>query len=213
MSQSAPDPVMLEEERQPWERLPGESSRAYGMFTEYRLMGPGRSLAKLVQKLGKKRGYKSQLEEWSKKYDWVSRCQAYDDHEAREREEQLEKIRRSAVRSYTGHTQRMLSALDQEIRNRLYTRQGDQLVLNRSALRDLSLKDLMDYMREYILLEREVLGLNVSRFETTSRNLDVVVGEVREFEKRLNSPEAIHTINKLIMDVFETSGAEGSGKD
>jgi len=62
-----------------WERLPGESSRAYSVFCEYMNLGPYRSLDKLKQKLHKSIT-KSVLARWSVKYKWVERASAYDDY-------------------------------------------------------------------------------------------------------------------------------------
>ena len=61
-----------------WEKLADETSLAYEWFCRYRDMGLERSHANLVQLYGKKKSYKSQLQVWSKKYNWTWRAQAYD---------------------------------------------------------------------------------------------------------------------------------------
>lgn len=58
-----------------WERQPGETARAFEAFTVYRDMGADRSLRKAAQKLGKN---STTISEWSVKYEWVSRCAAWD---------------------------------------------------------------------------------------------------------------------------------------
>ncbi|MCL6611189.1 MAG: hypothetical protein K6T66_06590 [Peptococcaceae bacterium] len=81
-----------------WERQPGESSKAYAAFCVYRDLGPERSLEKALQNLSKKRA-KWQLWQWSSKYNWVARCQAYDDYiERRKREEKERAILEMAER-------------------------------------------------------------------------------------------------------------------
>jgi len=60
-----------------WERQNNESSKAYAAFCVYRDLGPERSLEKVRQNLDKPRTRKW-LGEWSVKYNWVERAQAYD---------------------------------------------------------------------------------------------------------------------------------------
>ncbi len=64
----------------PWHRLHQESDIAFGAFTIYRDMGCVRSLAKTAKALGKKKHYTSQLEKWSKRYEWVRRSLIYDEY-------------------------------------------------------------------------------------------------------------------------------------
>lgn len=52
-------------------RLPDESARAYAARVDYVTAGPGRSLEKLQQKIGKNTSYVRQLSEWSSRYGWV----------------------------------------------------------------------------------------------------------------------------------------------
>lgn len=81
-----------------WERQPGESSRAYAAFCIYRDLGPERSLEKVRQMLDKPRTRKW-LGEWSVKYKWVERAQAYDDYiEQKKRKEQEKAILEMAER-------------------------------------------------------------------------------------------------------------------
>ncbi|MGZ4924285.1 MAG: hypothetical protein ACXV5H_10085 [Halobacteriota archaeon] len=71
-----------------WERLPGESAKAYDAFRCYRDMGPKRSIAKVARAMGCSTGL---LKRWSSPYRWVARAMRYDDYldkrlrEARER--------------------------------------------------------------------------------------------------------------------------------
>ncbi len=63
-------------------RLPEESARAYAARVEYITAGPGRSLEKLQQKIGKNTSYVRQLSEWSSRYGWVESARQYDDQVA-----------------------------------------------------------------------------------------------------------------------------------
>lgn len=84
---------MKNEETKPWERQRDpntgklEPLQAYKYFTEYLLMGDNRSLRKLCKKLGKNSGYTRYLEEYSSKYNWQKRVQAYEEQKIQERRE------------------------------------------------------------------------------------------------------------------------------
>ena len=58
-----------------WDRLAGESDKAYSAFRAYLEM-PERSLTKLARKLN--RNGRGQLGNWSAKFNWVERAAAYD---------------------------------------------------------------------------------------------------------------------------------------
>ncbi len=63
--------------KNPWDRIDGETMAAFEAFVIYRDLGPGRSLSKAAQPLAKTAGT---LAEWSAKYSWATRAQAWDDH-------------------------------------------------------------------------------------------------------------------------------------
>jgi hypothetical protein len=59
-----------------WDRLPQESAPAFDAFRAFLEMGPARS----CRKLGKDRKrQRSQILDWSRKYDWQNRARAWDD--------------------------------------------------------------------------------------------------------------------------------------
>jgi hypothetical protein len=62
---------------QPWDRRPGEGTRAHAAFLAYRDAGPARSLATVGQELGRSRGL---LERWSSTWSWVARAARWDEH-------------------------------------------------------------------------------------------------------------------------------------
>lgn len=97
-----------------WERLPGESSRAYSVFCEYRDLGPERSLDKLKQKLNKSRT-KSTLARWSGKYKWVERAKAYDDYIEKKKRREHEK----AILEMAERHAKLAVAFQQRIAQRL----------------------------------------------------------------------------------------------
>jgi hypothetical protein len=75
------------EERLPFEQLPKESTKAFAAFKAYLDMGPQRSLALVGKQLGKS---KNMMEQWSRKFDWVERVQAYNRYVANIEREAIE---------------------------------------------------------------------------------------------------------------------------
>jgi len=70
---------MSDEEKHDWDRQPHETSRSYELFCVYRNLGPERSLAKARESA---EGIPSvaRLKVLSRKWNWVERCQKYDDY-------------------------------------------------------------------------------------------------------------------------------------
>jgi hypothetical protein len=62
----------------PWERLKHEPAKAFNRFTQYRDMGPDRSLSKVAAEDSATNI--RQLGYWSTKWEWVRRAAAWDDH-------------------------------------------------------------------------------------------------------------------------------------
>lgn len=76
-------------EREAWERQTGETQKAFAAFCFYRDMLPHlRSISNAVDdaygiEVERKRAKVRQWQKWSAKYNWVRRCEAWDDHKAR----------------------------------------------------------------------------------------------------------------------------------
>ena len=84
---------MSNEEKHDWDRLTGESSKAYAHFCLYRDMGVSRSLRQMASVPGCT-SIRRQLNRWSSKWRWVERCQKYEDHLEYQDRLQQEKERR-----------------------------------------------------------------------------------------------------------------------
>ena len=82
-----------------WERLQGESTKAYAHFVLYRDMGPERSLRKLAAD-ARTRSKLRQLQHWSSRWNWVERCQNYDDYLDQQARVEQEKERRDMMRRH-----------------------------------------------------------------------------------------------------------------
>lgn len=63
-----------------WMLIDGETRKSHEAFCIYRDMGLDRSLKKVRLQLGRPEGYQRTLELWSRKYQWVLRVRAYDQH-------------------------------------------------------------------------------------------------------------------------------------
>ena len=70
---------MSDEGKHEWDRLTGESSKAYAHFCLYRDMGPERSLRRMAS-VPECSSVRRQLNRWSSRWRWVERSQSYDDH-------------------------------------------------------------------------------------------------------------------------------------
>jgi hypothetical protein len=84
---------MNEDEKRAWDRLPGESSKAYHHFCLYRDMAASRSLRQMAGVPGCT-SVRRQLNRWSSRWQWVERCRQYDEHLEYQLRTQQEKERR-----------------------------------------------------------------------------------------------------------------------
>lgn len=74
-----------------WEKQKGESAQAFEAFKTYRDMGAARSNAKVGRQLGKS---KQLMDQWSKRWMWVARAEAYDMEQDRIERAELAEYRR-----------------------------------------------------------------------------------------------------------------------
>lgn len=147
-----------------WERLPGESSKAYEAFCIYRDLGVDRSIEKTAKSRLKPGSY-SWLRNWSSKYNWVERARAYDDYLEREKRKEQEKAILEMVERHTKEAM----ALQQKALERLKSLDPNEL----------STRDVLNYLMEAMKLER------LSRGEPTEIQapLNVVVRRVYQNER------------------------------
>lgn len=87
-----------------WHKQENETKKAYEWFVKYLEMGADRSIEKLRKASGKTQGYSRHLYEWSRKYNWVARSDAYDLHiieKAREKyDKELISEKAKALKTY-----------------------------------------------------------------------------------------------------------------
>jgi len=151
----------------PWERLPGETSKAYYAFTVYRDMGVRRSLRKAVpivypdatEEDTKRYDVSTppvrQMARWSSAWHWVDRCSAYDRWLENERlYERREAIRQMEHR----HSQIAVRAQVRAIE-----------ALEALQLNDFTAADIIRFITEGAKLERLARGEATSRDEVTGK--------------------------------------------
>lgn len=85
-----------------WERQPGETSKAFYAFTMYRDMGAKRSLTNVARMYNAETNMRGQMARWSRKWRWVERSHAYDNHlDGIAREEKEAVIKKMKARHLT----------------------------------------------------------------------------------------------------------------
>lgn len=105
MTTGAPDP---------WERQPGESSRAYEAFLVYRDMGPRRSQRAVAEKVAKSRQL---IGRWNAENKWVERVRQFEIHEDRILAEERKERRREIGRRHDKLADAFLAKVAQRLKN------------------------------------------------------------------------------------------------
>ncbi len=72
-------------------KAPQESTKAKIACDLYLSMGPDRSMAKVVEQLGRPPGYRRMLETWSSQYHWAERARKYDDEQLKRKQKSHQK--------------------------------------------------------------------------------------------------------------------------
>ena len=91
-------------QRQPWHRLPGESTLAYQRFCAYRDGGPTRTVAGVAEQSGKHPSYLYRL---SRRFDWDGRVLAWDLAQQQQQEADLRRLRQEVARRQLEEVQRL----------------------------------------------------------------------------------------------------------
>ncbi|MFC1705778.1 hypothetical protein ACFL59_03025 [Planctomycetota bacterium] len=126
-----------------WERARGETAKAHQAFLVYRDMGPGRSLAKVAQELGKS---KALMDRWSARWRWVSRVAEWDAHQQRLLRDEQEAARRRMARRHA----RIAVSFQRKVAQRLRALNPNEL----------SPRDLAKWLEVAVKLERQARGLD-----------------------------------------------------
>lgn len=83
------------DEKPIWQRIEGETDKAFDAFCKYRNLGADRSIEKAFQQYqNSTKTVPGYWKEWSAKFDWVERAAAYDEYLLDEHRRELEKRRK-----------------------------------------------------------------------------------------------------------------------
>lgn len=122
----------------PWERLEGESVKAYEAFTTYLNLGAARSQKAVSEELSKSRQL---IGRWSATYKWVERTAAYD-------ADIQQKAHADAVKKARKMSERHISIA-------LKLQEKALAALAETDPKDIDPKNLLAFLREATKLERE----------------------------------------------------------
>jgi len=103
-------------EMQPWEKLDRETSAAYSAFLQYLNLGPGRSVRKAY---ALSRGFEESdkckvsatWQNWSHRFQWTRRAEAFDQYEAKKRFERICEVREIARNKVGEHAAKLIEKL------------------------------------------------------------------------------------------------------
>jgi hypothetical protein len=162
-----------------------ESARALSAYHEYCKMGPGRTLAKLAEKLGRSL---STLEMWSATHSWVERARAYDEDRFRQASDLTVRQEATAYQTIISDllesSQRIAKAMEEEIENlRAANRLGGQAVATiwRTAT-ELKLS-LAKQIEERQTAGQRHLDISLILRQATDHELEVIESLIQRIEQ------------------------------
>ncbi len=183
--------IELADDREAYEQQPRESDKAYHAFRTYLNQARPRVCRRVPEQLGKKAGYLSTVESWSKRFGWRQRARAWDaELDAKGREAELEEVaamRRRHVRVAAS----LVSIGRAELRKLKKLAKTDEG-------RQVAVKDLTKLVEAGIKLERLVRGEpETVTAQTTTHKISV--DETRDsMRKLLSDPSKADAIDKLL---------------
>jgi hypothetical protein len=139
--------------KDPWERQPNESVRAYEAFKIYLDLGAQRSQVKVAEKLDKSSAI---VARWSIRHAWRKRMEAWETEQDRE---WLKERRRSLREANRRHTT-LAKSMTGKIASRLKVLKVEEL----------SPQDLARWLDVAVKIERLGLGLSTSNHEHTGHD-------------------------------------------
>lgn len=187
----------------PWKKLDGETAKSWEAFTVYRDLGPGRSMAKACEELGRPPGYARWMEKWSVKYDWVARAEAFDAWEDEQRVAQRTKAREEARQIFVDAAKLLARRLVKKALGPDFNQLGDGVEYDEehhsvTSAEVMALEKALD--RAGVTVPKEV-DLNVTGIEQRSALADIL----ESLEDK--------TAAELAREYFAAiEGPEGAGK-
>lgn len=178
----------------PWERQEEESPKSFEAFRAYRDMGAGkRSLRKLPELIGRVPDYKSVVERWSIKYNWVERCRAWDDYQDKVGREaalkELEEMKKRHIQQAVGLQTKAL------------------MRLQKLKPEELSAGNVLGFISEAIKIERMARGEPDQILEERRRLSD---DEARAVNQLATDPGFMARLQRAIDEAEGSPDPEGS---
>lgn len=165
---------MDEGHRNPWDRLPNETPKAWQAFLIFRDLGVARTSADVARQLGKSTEL---LRRWKKQWDWERRATAWDQHLAGERDHAWLEAFTAAPEALAEMNRRHVAAV-QEMQQRALLR------LASVDPSDLSVGHAWQYLQEAIRLERLVFAQLPDAPKGEEADQDTVVALLADPETR-----------------------------
>jgi len=188
-------------DRQPWERVSHESSKAYMHFSLYMSMGVTRSLRKLAEDT-RCISKVAQLRRWSVRHGWVQRTQEYDAYQ-----EQLLRLEQEKERRQMAKRHASIAVLGQNLVVSSLQRTVEELTQNPE--KKLSIRDVTHLLDIAVKVERLARGepTEISELEgSAARPLRLTVEEIAR--------EAIENVLGLSSAVTERiEGEDGEAEE
>lgn len=171
----------------PWERRNGEGPKPFAALQAYIAQGPRRSIRSLAQEMGKSA---TLIAQWSSRWDWQVRVQAWDDEQHREA--------REAHRADRVRMEKLNLQLIRLAKNRVVER------LQNIDIAQMGAGDVIRWLEVLVREERKAVGMTaplgeVSDAETLARELLPRYAELAqagdakaaEFVARMGSPDLL----------------------
>ena len=168
-------------DREAWERQPGESGPAFEAFADYRDMGEKRTISAVARQLNKSG---TLCHRWKLKYDWQARADAYDASIAEEARKQAVSERKKMQ--------------DRHIKMSLQLQRKAMEALEKIKPEEMTPKDVKEFLRLATELER------MNREESIQQQTLQLRREEFEYKKERDSGtnKEVEDLEEVEADVY-----------
>ena len=190
-------------------RLPNETNRAYSALLEYLTFGPTRSLEKL-----RKSSYQSQeklyamssVKEWSIRYNWVARSQAFDDRIAANAAAAYETRRAAIMDQHLALTHerveklyKIFAKLEPYLENEATVWLAEPKMVGEERVDIMRFNaPLFDQLRKVLADIAAEVGGRVKHAEISGKDGQALVTQTQSVNLSLLSDEELETLDRLV---------------